>query len=52
MDGTVGLASAVKDRAANPSLQLPKFNAGEYLSRAISELKNNSDAAYAMMNNK
>lgn len=50
MDGTVALASAAAQ--AQDRVNLPKFNAGEYMQKAISDMKAKSDLAYAQLRNK
>lgn len=46
MDGSVALAGAAQERMSLP--QIPKFNPGEYLSKAISEMKQRADSASVM----
>lgn len=47
MDGTIALGAA--DKMALP--KIPNFNAGEYLSKAISQLKAKTESAYVMKSN-
>lgn len=50
MNGTVSLGGAAQRSWSLP--KVPQFNAGEYLSKAISDLKAKSDQAYVMSQNK
>lgn len=49
MDGTISVSKAEADRNAQENGL--RFNPSEYMSKAISDLKSKSDAAYAMMQN-